>query len=386
MSIIELVKEYVLGQIKEYKEHSDDNYDFWNEHIKYVYEEALKLAKDYNADLEIVSLGALLHDIALINKVGERKDHHINSKMIAKEILENFNYDKNKTNRVLKCVYNHRSSKNAESIEEVCVADADILAHFDNIPMLFKSAFLRNNISTKDIRNWMRDCFEKDYNDLSEQTQETFKDEYKEICKKILDEEIYDIIEEIESPLKISLYISKTPYKKILTQENVINLTGQSGSGKSTYAKEHFNNDMYEIIDTDEILSEERFKSSTGINKNLGIYFREKYKTLPNLSDDFDLVYKEILEYCKNINKTIVIDCAQFHCIKDRSILKGQIIVLRTAIDTCYNRTISRWINNHKINNIKYTEEELNNYSQRKKSIYKWYKYTNIFIEDIDKM
>ena len=46
MSIIDRVKEYVLQQIKEYKENSNDNYDFWNEHIKYVYKESIKLAKN----------------------------------------------------------------------------------------------------------------------------------------------------------------------------------------------------------------------------------------------------------------------------------------------------------------------------------------------------
>lgn len=186
MSIIDRVKEYLLQQIKEYKENSNDNYDFWNEHIKYVYQESIKLAKEYNADIEIVSLGALLHDIALINKVGDRKDHHINGEVIAKEILERLDYDKDKLNRVLKCIYNHRSSKNAESIEEICVADADILAHFDNIPMLFNSAFVRNNISLNEIRTWMKDCFEKDYNDLSDRTKETFKEQYQKICKIVL--------------------------------------------------------------------------------------------------------------------------------------------------------------------------------------------------------
>lgn len=189
MSIIDRVKEYVLQQIKEYKENSNDNYDFWNEHIKYVYKESIKLAKEYNADIEIVSLGALLHDIALINKVGDRKDHHINGEVIAKEILESFDYDEDKLNRVLKCVYNHRSSKNAESIEEKCVADADILAHFDNIPMLFNSAFTRNNIPLNEIKTWMKECFEKDYNDLSDRTKETFKEQYQEICKIVLGDE-----------------------------------------------------------------------------------------------------------------------------------------------------------------------------------------------------
>ena len=186
MSIIDRIKEYLLQQIKEYKKNSNDNYDFWNEHIKYVYKESIKLAKEYNADIEIVSLGALLHDIALINKVGDRKDHHINGEVIAKKILERLDYDKDKLNRVLKCIYNHRSSKNAESIEEICVADADILAHFDNLPMLFNSAFVRNNISLNEIRTWMKDCFEKDYNDLSDRTKETFKEQYQKICKIVL--------------------------------------------------------------------------------------------------------------------------------------------------------------------------------------------------------
>ena len=146
MNIIEEVEKYVKEQIEIYKNNSEDHYDFWDEHIKYVYDESIKLAKAYNADMEIVSLGALLHDISLINKVGEKKDHHINSEMIAREILNNLKYDESKRERVLRCVYNHRSSKNATTIEELCVGDADILAHFDNIPMLFNLAYNKNNI------------------------------------------------------------------------------------------------------------------------------------------------------------------------------------------------------------------------------------------------
>jgi uncharacterized protein len=185
MNIIEEVEKYVKEKITIYKNSSEDHYDFWNEHIKYVYEESLKLAKEYNADLEIVSLGALLHDIALINKVGDRKDHHINGEKLAREILDKNNYDSDKKERVLKCVYNHRSSKNATSLEELCVADADILAHFDNIPMLFNSAYRRNNISLNEIREWMNNAFLKDYNDLSDKTKELFKERY-ELIKDIV--------------------------------------------------------------------------------------------------------------------------------------------------------------------------------------------------------
>ena len=186
MNIIESVEKYVKDKIKEYKLTSEDDYDFWNEHIKYVYHESIYLAKKYNANIEIVSLGALLHDIALICKVGDRKDHHINGEKLSAEILDKYNYSNEKKERVLKCVYNHRSSKNTENIEELCVADADILAHFDNIPMLFNSAFNRNKIKLNEVRNWMKEIFEKDYNDLSDRTKEIFQEKYKIICEVIL--------------------------------------------------------------------------------------------------------------------------------------------------------------------------------------------------------
>ena len=185
MDTVERVKIEVLNRIEEYKNNSEDNYDFWNEHVKYVYEESIKLAEKYNANVEIVALGALLHDIALIKKIGERKDHHIVGAKIAKEILNKFDYDSNNVEKVVGCVYNHRSSKNASNIEELCVADADILAHFDSIPMLFNSAFNRCNIELKNVRSYMAEVFEKDYDDLSDRTKKDFKGKY-ELIKKIV--------------------------------------------------------------------------------------------------------------------------------------------------------------------------------------------------------
>ena len=190
----------------------------------------------------------------------------------------------------------------------------------------------------------------------------------------------------ITSDLDIEIDKYKEPYIKQLTNDNVINLTGQSGSGKSYYAKENFSSEEYQVIDTDDVFSEKRFNETTGLNRKIGEYFRIKYKELPNLFDDFDLIYNEIIGYCKDIDKTIVIDCSQFHCCKDISILKGKIIIIRTDIDTCYNRTISRWIESHEKNDWDYTGEELNTYKERKKVIYSWYKESNEFIRKIDEL
>jgi len=195
-----------------------------------------------------------------------------------------------------------------------------------------------------------------------------------------LTNKIYSYLKEIQDSRLITIHLDRLPYIKQITNDKVINLTGQSGSGKSYYAKEHFSSDDYLIIDTDDIFSEHRFLKATGMNKELGEMFRKKYEILPSLFDDFDLIYKEILKYCDNIGKTIVIDSAQFHCIKDVDLLKGKIIIIRTSIDTCYNRCIERYKNN----NPNATKDELTKYSEKKKPIYKWYKYTNEFILKID--
>ena len=186
MDLVEKVKSQVIKDIDVYKNTSSDHYDFWNEHIKYVYEESINLAKKYNANLEIVALGSLLHDIALIRRVGSKKDHHINGKIIAEKILKDNNCPPDILNRVSMCVYNHRSSKNATTIEELCVSDADILAHFDNIPMLFNSAFNIEKLNLNEVNSWLKEVFQKDYNDLSEKTKELFKERYKMICEIII--------------------------------------------------------------------------------------------------------------------------------------------------------------------------------------------------------
>lgn len=191
MSIIEQITTLVRQKSDEYQANDPGQYDFWNEHLKYVYREATELAKKYGADLEIVQLGALLHDIALLEKIGAKADHHENGKKLAEQILRKYNYPEDKLEQVLGCVLHHRSSKNTENLEELCVADADILAHFDNIPMLFDSSYNRHGIvGLNNIRDYMRNTFVKDFNDLSDKTKNDFAPKYKMICEVVLGKEL----------------------------------------------------------------------------------------------------------------------------------------------------------------------------------------------------
>jgi uncharacterized protein len=182
MDYVELVKEEILKINQKYIDEVD-SYNFWEQHIKYVLKEASELAIKYNADKEVVELGALLHDIALMSNYGTRKEHHINGGMLAKDLLIKCNYPESKIDKVVGCVINHRSSKNATNNEELCVADADILAHFDNLPMIFNYAFNRYNISCNDIHDWMKKYLYLDYCDLSDREKVSFKDKYENIMK-----------------------------------------------------------------------------------------------------------------------------------------------------------------------------------------------------------
>lgn len=182
-----------------------------------------------------------------------------------------------------------------------------------------------------------------------------------------------DILEEIESNLDISVTFDKDLYIRDITNDKVINLVGQNGSGKTFYMKENFSSDDYLIIELDDIFN------GVILNKEFSTYLKNKYKEIPDLGDSFDLIYKGILDCYNKYNKTIVILSSKFHCIKDPTILKGKIIIFRTSVDTCYERCINRYIENTDEDDL-----ELDRYKRRMLKMYNWYKPINQFIHDLD--
>lgn len=178
--IIDQIRNELMLLNQKYIDESEDGYDHWNNHIKYVVEEAVGFAKKYGADLEIVELGAILHDVALVANVGTKKDHNVNGAKIAKELLTKYHYPQGKLDRVVGCVLNHRSSKDATNIEELCVADADIVAHFYNIPNAFVLGTKKYGFyKPEQFMTWLAG----DYNDLSDKTKLAFKDRFNNIMK-----------------------------------------------------------------------------------------------------------------------------------------------------------------------------------------------------------
>ena len=181
--VTEKIKQELLKRCEEYNKKYD--YDFWNDHIKYVVSNSINLAKKYNADVEIVELGALLHDISMPSEYGEREKHHIYGAEIAEQLLIELNYPKDKIEQVKNCVLNHRGSKDRprNTIEEQCVADADVIAHFDCIPSLFSLAYQEMNLSICEGKDFVKKKLERDFYKLSSQSKTLLKDRYENIMK-----------------------------------------------------------------------------------------------------------------------------------------------------------------------------------------------------------
>lgn len=181
--ITEKIKEELIIRCEKSKE--KDGYNFWDEHIKYVVDNAINLAEKYGADVEIVELGALLHDIAMPSEYGEREEHNIYGAEIAEELLTKLNYPKEKIECVKSCVLNHRGFKDRprNTIEEQCVADADVIAHFDCIPSLFALAYKEMNLPIQDGAEYVKKKLERDFNKLSAISRELLKDRYENIIK-----------------------------------------------------------------------------------------------------------------------------------------------------------------------------------------------------------
>lgn len=128
-----------------------------------------------------------MHDISMPSQIGSSEEHHIYGAKIADELLTKLNYPQQRKELVIKCVLNHRGSKNfpRNSVEEQCVADADVIAHFDRIPSLFSLAFAERKLSIYDGTEFVKQKLERDYNKLSDKGQTLLKNRYENI-KRVL--------------------------------------------------------------------------------------------------------------------------------------------------------------------------------------------------------
>lgn len=140
MNIVDQIKKYVEAECrKPTSKYGAEPFEF---HFVPMVGYAKVLARGMGADVEVVELAGWLHDIGSI--IHGREDHHITGARIAGEKLKELNYPADKIKLIKKCILNHRGSKNLkrETLEEKIIAEADAMSAFDNLPGIFKAAFV----------------------------------------------------------------------------------------------------------------------------------------------------------------------------------------------------------------------------------------------------
>jgi len=175
-NIVEQVRQFVKEECKKpTSKYGEEPYLF---HFVPVSKYAKILSKKLGADLEIVELSAWLHDIGSI--IEGRENHHITGKEIAERKLRELNYPKEKIEQVKHCIFAHRGSKNIkrETIEAQIIADADVMAHFDNIGRIFKAAFVFENHTQQSAQEAVRDKLVNSYNKLSLEAKKIIKPKF----------------------------------------------------------------------------------------------------------------------------------------------------------------------------------------------------------------
>lgn len=186
MDIIETIKKEIIDRSNEFQDATKgtkDEYNLYEEHIKYVYKYVCLLRENSNVDEEVVKLSALLHDISMTNKELDRSRHNEYSMQMAKEILKKNNYPEEKIELIKKCILNH-SSKRKEfrsTIEEQILVDADAMAHFDCIDSLYSLANKVMNLDEKESLDFVKDKLTRDYNEISDSAKKYIEEKYKNI-------------------------------------------------------------------------------------------------------------------------------------------------------------------------------------------------------------
>jgi len=128
--MINMFDDLILERIKERSEEFFTLSHHDKAHVERVYNLAVRIAIKENADLDVVKAAVLLHDIArAMEDEGKITDHALESAEMAKKILEEANFPREKIVKVVRCIEAHRFRKGLrpESVEAKILQDADRL-------------------------------------------------------------------------------------------------------------------------------------------------------------------------------------------------------------------------------------------------------------------
>lgn len=184
--------------------------------------------------------------------------------------------------------------------------------------------------------------------------------------------------------------IDKPIFYKKLSDDKVINLTGENSSGKSTIAMNYRNDNHYIVIEYDLIFLNPKvgtieYDLKQMLTKKYGdsLFKFEKEIGINQVKENFTTMYNEIISYFSQSGKTIVLDGSQLRLIKDAKEIKGEIIALRPSLQTCVSHSLKNFMEN----NPQATKEEIQKYIQtRINTLHKFNPMFNDLLLQVEKL
>jgi uncharacterized protein len=181
--IVEEVREYVLKECD-----SDKNAfgpAFFEQHLSVVVEYAKRLAEALGADPEIVELAGWLHDLAAVQDVAALPRHPALSAEVAQKVLREKGYPAERVERVAACIASHSAPMQigSGSAEEVCVSNADAMAHIVRPAYWLYFAFCVRRLGFAEGRDWLRQRAENNWAALIPPACAIIEQEYRQVAE-----------------------------------------------------------------------------------------------------------------------------------------------------------------------------------------------------------
>ena len=139
---------------------------------------------------------------------------------------------------------------------------------------------------------------------------------------------------------KIKMFKDQADYEKIITPDDVINIIGAKGSGKTTTSYKYGEEENYIVVNLDRLFESPGEKRENKELPEIRNMLKKKYGTIHD-GEDFIQYYNDIISYASSKKKKLVIEGNSLEDINLRD-LKGKVIIKRTATFKSFIRAVKR--------------------------------------------
>jgi hypothetical protein len=187
----------------------------------------------------------------------------------------------------------------------------------------------------------------------------------------------------------IKLFKDQDDYEKVLTDDNIINVIGTKGSGKTTSSLKYIDDSDYIVVNCDRLLDLPDSNEKEDIElANIKRMLKEKYGVILT-GKEFINCYNDIVKYVLDKNKKGLIEGNLIQDINP-SLLKGKVIIKRTGVVKSFGRAIKRDYSNEYFMNLEkerhkyfYKATRLYKITKRRSKVFKQAKDIDIIMENL---